>query len=155
MGRGIHQIWLVPEHCLGTVTVVHVEIHHRDALQPVHRACMCRSNGDAVEQTEAHGSFRLGMVSRRTASAECIRGLTDDHCIDSGANRARRPQCCLAGTGRHRSITVEAHQTAFRDRRQHPLHMSARVHAGDLLNRRLWRLTTVKPIERRDGKSRV
>src|SRR3546814_4690761 len=64
VGRGIEQVRIAPERRLGAVAVMHVEIHHRDAVEAVHRACMQRADSDVVEEAEAHGAVRLGVMAR-------------------------------------------------------------------------------------------
>ena len=75
MGRAVEQILVGPERGLGAVAVMHVEIDHRHALGAVLGAGMQRGDGDDVEQAEAHGAGRLGMMARRPHGAEGIVGI--------------------------------------------------------------------------------
>ena len=54
----------VEEDGLGAVPVVGVEVHDQDLPDPFGQR-MPRRDGNVVEQAEAHGGFRLGMVPRR------------------------------------------------------------------------------------------
>jgi len=148
VGRGEHHVRLIPEHRLGPVAVVNVEIHHRDALHPVRGTGMSRRDGDIVEQAEPHRDLGLGVVSRRSPGAEGICGLTGDHRVDGGAYRARRPKRRLSRTRRHRGIRVEARQPDLRLRRENPLDMIPRMHERDLLQRGKRRFPAVKRGER-------
>ena len=91
MGRGIEQVAVRLERGLGAVAVMDIEIHHGDAAEPVFLAGIKRTDGDVVEQAEAHGPARLGMMARRSHRAEGVVDLAGHDRIDGVANRARGP----------------------------------------------------------------
>src|SRR3546814_7162775 len=80
------------ESSLGAVAVMDVEIDHGDAFQAPAVAGMPGADGDVVEQAEAHGLGRLGMMAGRADGAEGVARLTLHHGVDDGTAGTRRPQ---------------------------------------------------------------
>ena len=72
MGRGIEQVGIVLEHRLRAVAVMDVEIHTATRFRPCAARACAAPIGDVVEQAEAHGARRLGMVARRAHGAEGV-----------------------------------------------------------------------------------
>jgi len=84
---------------LRAIAVMHIEIHHRDAPQPVHHPRLLGADCDIVEDTEAHGDVALGMMSGRPHGTKRILELARQHRIDRGRHGAGGAQRRLAGTG--------------------------------------------------------
>ena len=82
MRRAIEQILVGPERGLGAVAVMHIEIDHGHALGAMLGAGMQRADGDIVEEAEAHGAGRLGMVTGGTHRAEGVVRLSRHDLID-------------------------------------------------------------------------
>ena len=81
---------------LGAVAVMDVEIDHGDALIAVRLARVQRADRDVVEQAEAHGARRLGVVAGRPDGAEGVGDLALGDGVDRGDRSARRAQRRLA-----------------------------------------------------------
>ncbi len=71
------------EDVLRAVTVVHVPIGDGDALDSVATLRVAGSNGDIVEQAEAHAARRTGVMAWRPHDAKCIGGIALHDEIDS------------------------------------------------------------------------
>lgn len=65
---------IVPENVLGPVTVVHVEIDHRNPFESVYFQRMGNADGDIVKEAETHGVVAGGVVPGRADVAEGILG---------------------------------------------------------------------------------
>ena len=105
MRRAVEQVLVRPERILRAVAVMHVEIDHGHALGAVLCAGVLGGDGHVVEQAEAHGARRLGMVPRGTHGAEGVVGgarhdLVDG--VDRGAGGAQRRIPALGATSRCR-----------------------------------------------------
>ena len=59
MRRGVKQLAIGRENLLRAVAVVDIEIHHRDALQPMNGPRVKRADRHVVEQAKAHGVIRV------------------------------------------------------------------------------------------------
>ena len=114
VGRDVERVGVVPERGLGAVAVVDVEVEDREPRQLVHVPRLHGADRDIVEQAEAHGLHRLGMVAGRAHGAERGRRLAAQHRIDRGTGRTRRPQRRLARGWRDHGVGVDPHVSPFR-----------------------------------------
>ena len=73
------------------IAMVHVEIHHRHALEPSHIERMAGSHSHVVEEAKTHGLVVGGMVAGRANGAEGVVQLAIDHGIGRGNGRTSRP----------------------------------------------------------------
>jgi hypothetical protein len=74
------------------VSVVHIEVHHRDALQAA-RQRLVHTHRDVVVEAEAHRLRVLGVMTRWTHRAERVGELAREHRLhgrDHAAGGARR-----------------------------------------------------------------
>src|SRR5690606_1713799 len=101
------------ERGLRAVAVMHVEIDHGDTLATVNRAGVERPNGDVVEEAEAHGRLRLGMMSRRADGAETVARPARHHLVHGMDDSARRTVGGLKGARRHGGVGVDAAEAGF------------------------------------------
>ena len=84
MGRPIEEIAVRREDLLRAIAVMDVEIDNRNALGIIMYARIKCGDSGIVEQAEAHGPARFGMMSGRPYRAEGIVRLAVEHCIDGG-----------------------------------------------------------------------
>ena len=75
MRGGVKEIGIVPENILRAVAVMHVEIDHRDALEPMRVTQMQCADRDVVEEAKAHRALALGMMAGRAHGAKGVRHL--------------------------------------------------------------------------------
>ena len=139
MGRGVEHVMVVPEDILRAIAVMHVEIDHDDALQPVHGAGVIGPDSRAVEQAEPHGAHRFGMVPGRAHGAEGVLRLAANDRIHGGANRPRRAQRRLQRVRRDQRVRVDPAQPLGRNRGLHRIDMRLRMGAQQLRLRSLRR----------------
>ena len=88
VGGGVEQFGIMGESCLGAVAVVDVEVDHGGACETVLLAGVQGPDGDVVEQTEAHGAGRFGMMSGGPDGAKGVLPLARHDRIHRGAKRA-------------------------------------------------------------------
>ncbi len=84
---------IVPKGALGPVAMVHVEVHHRDALMTVDYAGVSRGDRDAIEEAKAHRPRWFGVMSWRSDEGEGVSGLALAHGVGDG-------QCSAGGSSR-------------------------------------------------------
>ena len=147
MGRRIKQVGLVPERRLGAVTMVDIEIDHRDSADAVDCSGMGRGHGNAVEQTESHGSAGFGMVSRGANRAERPPMGTRNHLVDGCNDGAGSPQGSLAGAWRKDRIGVDLGPTVAWHRSENVVNLGPRMDPLNLLDRRVRRRPALQPAE--------
>ena len=111
-----------------------VEVDDRHALQTVDGLGMQGTYSDAVEQAEAAGNARQGMVSGRTHRGEDgLRGIAH-HRINAGDHGAGGVTCRLGALGAHDGVGVDLDQFAGRrPDTEDRLDILLRVHAHELL----------------------
>ena len=107
MRRGVEQIVVGPERGLRAIAVMHVEIDHRYAVGAVLGARMQRGDGDLVEQAEAHGARRLGVVAGRAHGAEGVVGFAFHDLVDGMDGGAARTQSRLPASRRDDGVGIE------------------------------------------------
>ena len=81
MGGTIKQIGIVPEQILRAITMMHIEIHHRHALDPVCIARMTGRNCGIVKQAEPHRAVIFRMVTGRAHANKRIAFVPSHHRI--------------------------------------------------------------------------
>src|SRR5690606_6669570 len=151
--RQVEDTRILVEDVLRAVAVMHIPVDDQDALDAVFRLCSTRRDRDVVEQTEAHCAIRGRMMSGRTAQRE--RGpRAAAHDEVDGIDRTARGGCRrIPGRRRHDRIGVERDlRTRLRrprDRSAYRLDMIGRVHAQQLLHRRVTRLVLEHVLEQR------
>ena len=92
-GRDHQHSFIIGKHLLGAVAVMDIEIHHRDAIEPVRFERVGNADRDAVEDAEAHRARGFGVVSGWPHHAERIVDRPGHYRIggrDHGAGRAVR-----------------------------------------------------------------
>ncbi len=119
------------EDRLGAVTVMDVEIHDGDALQPMPVARMGGGHGDVVEQAKSHRHLCGGVVTGRTHGAEGGAGLVLHHRIDGGDTGAGGAQGGRARGRHHARIHVQL-TIAVEGGFQYRIHLLALVHAAQV-----------------------
>src|SRR5262249_25136446 len=83
MHRKVEDRRIVVEDALRAVTVMHVPVEDRDALDVfVSLLGVARRHGDIVENTKTHGPIRRGVMSRRPHRDKGIPGSAFDYQID-------------------------------------------------------------------------
>ena len=97
----------------GAVTVVHIKVHNRHALQAVALQRIFGCHCHAVDKTKAHGPVAAGMVAGRTYRAKSVFHFASHHRVGGGQHSAGsaqhgapavhiegrvRVQLCVAGT---------------------------------------------------------
>ena len=80
---------VVLEEVLGAVPVVDVKVDDRDPLESVDLLEVARGDRCVVDETKAHGSRRLGVVSRRPDKTERVPPLSRDDPVSGEERRAR------------------------------------------------------------------
>jgi len=110
-----------------------------------------RTDGDVVEQAEAHRHRGLGMVPRRAHGAEGVARLARHHGIHRGDDGASRAQRGLARSRAQRRVGVERMPAGGRHRAHHALHVGLRVdqHQAMVLGAR-----RLAALERAEGRRR-
>src|SRR4051795_5269210 len=147
MDRSVEQTRIVLEDVLRAVAVVNVEIDHRDAGNAMDLPRLLRPDRDIVEQAEAHGLGRFGVMARWAGGAERVARFPRHDGIDGGADGASGTQRRLAGTGRQDRVVVQLGMTLARDRCQYPLDVQNGMDAGELLDLGPGRLAAVEEME--------
>jgi len=87
------------EDVLGTVAMVHVEVHHGHALQVVALQRVLGGNGDVVEKAKPHGLVARGVVAGRAHGAKGVFDLARHDRVGGRDGRARRTQRRRPGVG--------------------------------------------------------
>ena len=132
MCGGVKQLAIGGENILCSVAVVDIEVHHRNAFQPVNGPCVQRPDGHVVEQAKAHGFIWCRVMSRRPHRAEGIGNFTrHDHVDrqDTTAPAARSAASPLPGEARVSESRL--HETAVGNRIQQLAHMILRMNADE------------------------
>ena len=88
----------MPENPLGAVAVMHIEIQHRDACQPMHLKRALCGNRRRAKEAKSHRSLALGMVPRR-ADGDKGTATLSHHRIHRRAGPAHRPHRSEVGAG--------------------------------------------------------
>jgi hypothetical protein len=70
------------KYFLGAIAMVHIPIDNEDTRNTMGVDCASRTNCGVVEQAEPHSLGSVGMVTRRTNSAERIGYLALEYGID-------------------------------------------------------------------------
>src|SRR5258706_982009 len=83
---------IAPEDIFGSIAMMYVEIHDRDALEPMDFKSMGDTHGDIVEKAESHRMPAAGVMSRRPNVAKVIFGFAPDYHLGCPDNRAGRMQ---------------------------------------------------------------
>jgi len=128
--RGVEDIRVFVEDGLGAITVMHVPVEDRDTEAARLRGRS--SDGDVVDEAEAHRAIGGGVVSRRTHERE--RGVEptveDSKCaVDRAAGREERS---VVAAGRVVGVGIEPTGLAIRDRDLERVEVARRVHALEL-----------------------
>ena len=98
---------IVGEHSLRTVSVMHVEVDDRQALDAMHGHGMCRTDRNIVEEAETHRLVRQRMMPRRPNTTEGRRGFPAHHRIDGANDCARCVHRGIERLGIHESIRID------------------------------------------------
>ena len=118
-----------PENILRPVSVMHIPIDDRHALNAVNSLCVPCRNGGIVEKTKAHRRLLFGMMSGRADCGEGISYTPAHHLINSMGCSACPAQHRFPASGREPRIRIEPRDpgcgAAFLDR----LNVSQRVTA--------------------------
>ncbi len=120
--------------------MMHVEIDHGDALGAMRGAGVDGGDRHIVEQAEAHGPCRLGMVSRRAHSAKGVVGSAGHDLIDRVDHGSGGSERRLPAPRRHDRVGVEPDQVVLRRGGADRLDIAGRVHPldhGEIGERRL------------------
>ena len=129
------------------VAVMDVEIDHGHPLGAMSGAGVQRRDRDRVEQAEAHGPRRLGMMAGRAYGAESVVGFACHDlidCVDGGACCAQRR---LPASRRDDCIGIEPFMVALGNGGADHLHIGLRMQAlddGEVSERRLLALQRPK-----------
>ena len=123
-----------------------VEVHDRNAFEA---ACesICRTDRDAVEQTEAHRRFARRVVPGRPHGAERARRTAVESRVDRRAYGAGSAQRGFERVRTHRGVGVEPHITFPRRVVEDHVDHRTVVREHELLARRAWRLDGVERRE--------
>ena len=117
MQRGEENARIFLGQALRAIAVVHVDINNGDAFEPVHVEGMTGTDGDGIEQAEAHGPVRLGVMARRPGQAEGMCRLAGHDPVNRFNHTARRMQPSRRGTLRHLGIGIQRRPLALLHRR--------------------------------------
>ncbi len=132
---------------LGTIPVMHVEIHDGHTLQTVRLERMSCGDGDIVEQAEAHRAARTCMMAGRTNGAKGIGEFAGHHRIHGGYRCAGCAQCCLPAVLVQQGIGIDGMVAAgARQRIAHGRQRAMPVDTLDLFDAGQW---CVSPYEQR------
>ena len=93
--------------------MMNIEIHHRDAIQPVPLPRMLCGNGDGAEKAEPNRSGGLGMMAGRTRGDKGIAGLARDHHVHRRQRSSHPAQRRAKGARRHEGIGIELRKALF------------------------------------------
>ncbi len=132
---------------------MHVEINDRDPLRAIGVAGMVRGDRGVVEQAEAHGASRLGMMTGRTNGAEGVLRFAAHDGIDSADGAACGAQGRIKSPGRHPCIGIELLQAFIRGSLMKALEMLVGMGAKDLRLAGNRRLFAQQRVETRGGKN--
>ena len=104
-----------------------------------------RADGDVVEQAEAHGPARLGMMARRPHRAEGVVYLAGHDRIDGVADRAGGAQRGFGRTRAHHRVAIDPAAIIVLHRREHMVDQGRGMH--QMQNRRVdpWCLPPLQP----------
>lgn len=124
---------IVLENIFGAVTVVYVEVHHRNTLETVFFKRMSRRDRHIVEKTESHRLAGLGVMAGRADGAKGVFGLPRHHEVGGKNACAGGAQCCLHRVGANGGVGVEVADTVFRHAGEQFLDVLAGVSAANLI----------------------
>ena len=120
---------------LGAVAVVHVEIHNRHARQPVVADQVLGPDRHVVEQAEAHGQIRLGVMARRADRAESPPDAAGLHRVAGGQHAARGQRRSLVAPRADRRLLRPDEGEALLAGQPDQGHVGRLVDQGQLLGR--------------------
>ncbi len=106
-GRTQHHARIVVKDVLGAVAVMHIEIRDRHPAQAMRCQRMRRSDGNVVEDTEAHRPRPFGMVTGRTDVAKGVLHLASHHQIHAHHCGSRGTQRSRIAKGVHAGVAIE------------------------------------------------
>src|SRR5690606_6203906 len=124
---------VVPEHVLGAVAVVGVDVDDQDPLAPLGQRG--GGHGHVVEEAEAHGRDRGGVVAGRSQRAERGLGLAGVERLDGGEAGAGGEERGVVGGGAGGGVPVEPAPAGGRGG-GHPVDVGAGVDPLDVGARR-------------------
>ena len=107
MGRAEQHRLVRPENLLRAIAVMHVEIDDGDSLDAVGRLGVTGGDGDIIDEAEAHGIARAGVMARRARGHESVVGPPRHHLVDGGDAAAGRAPDGLDRLGTHERVAVE------------------------------------------------
>ena len=147
MGRCVEHPRAVPEHGLGAVAVMDVEIDDRNPFEAVGIAGVGSTHRDGIEEAEAHRTGFLGVVARWPDGAEGVAGAAVNdrvHGIDESAGSA---QGSFAGTVRDHRVGIDMKEAIRWDGAEHRLDIALGVHQGEPVPSHRWRHDAVERRE--------
>ncbi len=107
---------LVPEQILCAIAVMHIEIHHSNAVQPMpfHRVARCDCN--CAEQAKAHRCRGFGVMTGRTHRDESVPDCTCQHQIYGSTGPADSALRRIQRTGGDMRVGIKLIYPCRRDR---------------------------------------
>ena len=115
MNRRIENIVTTEEHVLRAVAVVGVDIDNGNPVAGLGQRG--RGHGNRVEQAEAHGRRRRGVMSRRPHDAVGLGfGAPGSELLHSRQHRSGREQCCVQAGFAHGSVGIQVAAAMLRER---------------------------------------
>ena len=133
--REIEDIWIFVERVLGAVAVVHVPVENHHPLQALLGLEGPRRDRHVVEQAEAHGVIRLGVVARGTHGGQTVSQLTAGDATGQFDTGPGGEQGDVVALGADVGVGVEAQGGLLRGL-FHPGQVVRRVDPQDLIGSR-------------------
>ena len=154
-GRHHQHALIVAEDVLGAVAVVHVEVDHRHALEPVLAQRMGGAHCHVVEEAEPHRTMVLGVMAWRADAAECVCCLPFHHQIGCEHHGPRSSQRRRVRMRVHGSVRIQMYHARGRRRCFDRIHVVGIVYASQLLPRGGRRIVLDQTSQHPRGDQRV
>ncbi len=125
-----------------------VEIDHRDALGVIALAGVVGSDSRLVEQAEAHGAARFGVMAGGLRAQKALLSASPRNTASTAAVAAPTARnACVEGTGRHHRIRVEIFEALRRRQRADAFQMLIGMGAENVLVAAQRRLAALEVAE--------
>ena len=154
-GGAEHHAWIIAEDVLGAVAVVNVEVDDGNPRETVRLQGMRGSNGDVVENAEAHGLIAGGVMARRTAGDKGTGDVAAHHQINRHHRTTSGMVGGLQGMRVHAGVGVEG-MPAFGGRGRfdkidiggvmHPQQLAAMRARGFVMRQEIEQVGGVQPV---------
>ena len=119
MYREEEHILYVVESVLRAVTVMNVPVHDQDTFEALHASRVARSDGDVVEEAEAHPVRGRRVVAGLSAAREGVLDIAINDRVHRVQDAARRKQGNVVRLGSERRVVPQTPSSLRRNLADH------------------------------------